>query len=119
MRQRQLALIPGHSSREFYVYIRPDAIDPKTNEMLKGTIEEETEQVLKNIGAILKEVGLTYENIVKTTVYLLDLNDFVKMNDVYARFFKTNPPARAAVQVSSLPKGAKIEIEAVAYFDKP
>lgn len=64
-------------------------------------------------------MGLTYENIVKTTVYLLDLNDFVKMNDVYARFFKTNPPARAAVQVSSLPKGAKIEIEAVAYFDKP
>ncbi len=93
------------------------AIDPDTNEMVTGTIEEETEQVLKNIGAILNEAGLTYENVVKTTVYLTDLNDFVKMNEVYARFFKTNPPARAAIQVSKLPKGAKIEIEAIACFE--
>ena len=93
------------------------AIDPDTNEMVTGTIEEETEQVLKNIGAILNEAGLTYENVVKTTVYLTDLNDFVKMNEVYAKFFKTNPPARAAIQVSKLPKGAKIEIEAIACFE--
>ncbi|WP_461834100.1 RidA family protein [Desulfothermus sp.] len=93
------------------------AIDPDTNEMVTGTIEEETEQVLKNIGAILNEAGLTYENVVKTTVYLTDLIDFVKMNEVYARFFKTNPPARAAIQVSKLPKGAKIEIEAIACFE--
>ena len=93
------------------------AIDPDTNEMITGTIEAETEQVLKNIGAILNEAGLTYENVVKTTVYLTDLNDFVKMNEVYARFFKTNPPARAAIQVSKLPKGAKIEIEAIACFE--
>ena len=90
------------------------AIDPDKNEMISGTIEEQAEQVLKNIGAILNEAGLTYDNVVKTTVYLTDLNDFGKMNEVYARFFKNNPPARAAIQVSKLPKGAKIEIEAIA-----
>ena len=90
------------------------AIDPDKNEMIAGTIEEQAEQVLKNIGAILNEAGLTYDNVVKTTVYLTDLNDFGKMNEVYSRFFKNNPPARAAIQVSKLPKGAKIEIEAIA-----
>lgn len=90
------------------------AIDPDKNEMISGTIEEQAEQVLNNIGAILNEAGLTYENVVKTTVYLTDLNDFGKMNEVYSRFFKNNPPARAAIQVSKLPKGAKIEIEAIA-----
>jgi len=93
------------------------AIDPDKNEMIVGTIEQETEQVLKNIGAILNEAGLSYDNVVKTTVYLTDLNDFVKMNEVYARFFKNNPPARAAIQVSKLPKGAKIEIEAIACLE--
>ncbi len=93
------------------------AIDPDKNEMIVGTIEQETEQVLKNIGAILNEAGLSYDNVVKTTVYLTDLNDFVKMNEVYARFFKTNPPARSAIQVSKLPKGAKIEIEAIACLE--
>jgi len=92
------------------------AIDPDKNEMISGTIEEQTEQVLKNIGAILNEAGLTYDNVVKTTVYLTDLSDFGKMNEVYARFFKNNPPARAAIQVSKLPKGAKIEIEAIAFL---
>ena len=92
------------------------AIDPDKNEMISGTIEEQAEQVLKNIGAILNEAGLTYDNVVKTTVYLTDLNDFGKMNEVYARFFKNNPPARAAIQVSKLPKGAKIEIEAIAFL---
>ena len=90
------------------------AIDPDKNEMISGTIEEQAEQVLNNIGAILNEAGLTYDNVVKTTVYLTDLNDFGKMNEVYSRFFKNNPPARAAIQVSKLPKGAKIEIEAIA-----
>ncbi len=92
-------------------------INPETNEMISGSIEEETEQVLKNIGAILKSAGLGYENVVKTTVYLTDLNNFSKMNEVYSKFFKKEPPARAAIEVNSLPKGAKVEIEAIAYFE--
>lgn len=90
------------------------AIDPVTNKFKQGTIEEETKQVLENIGAILKEGGLSFNHIVKTTVYLVDLSLFPKMNEVYASYFTENPPARATVEVANLPMGAKVEIEAIA-----
>jgi|TARA_B110000196_G_scaffold42646_1_gene32957 2-iminobutanoate/2-iminopropanoate deaminase len=90
------------------------ALDPKSGKFLSGEIKEETEQTLKNISAILQADGLKLENVIKTTVYLSDLNDFVKMNQIYEKYFSKNKPARACVQVAALPKGAKIEIDAIA-----
>ena len=90
------------------------ALDPATGEMCSGEIEQETEKTLQNIEAILKAAGLSLSHVVKTTVYLADLNHFVRMNQVYEQFFSTNKPARACVQVAALPKGAKVEIDAVA-----
>jgi DNA repair protein RecO len=92
------------------------ALDPATGGFLAGEIEMETEQTLKNLAAILEAAGLTLENVVKTTVYLADLNHFARMNAVYEKAFGTNKPARACVQVAALPKGAKVEIDAVAAF---
>ena len=90
------------------------ALDPESGMFLSGEIEEETEQTLKNISAILQADGLNLENVVKTTVYLSDLNHFSRMNQVYEKYFSKNKPARACVQVAALPKGAKIEIDAIA-----
>ena len=90
------------------------ALDPKSGKFLSGEIKEETEQTLKNISAILKADGLELENVIKTTVYLSDIDDFVKMNQIYEKYFSKNKPARACVQVAALPKGAKIEIDAIA-----
>ena len=90
------------------------ALDPATGEMCSGEIEQETEKTLQNIEAILKAGGLSLGHVVKTTVYLADLNHFVRMNQVYEQFFSANKPARACVQVAALPKGAKVEIDAVA-----
>jgi len=90
------------------------ALDPESGIFLSGEIEEETEQTLKNISAILQADGLNLENVVKTTVYLSDLNHFSRMNQVYEKYFSKNKPARACVQVAALPKGAKIEIDVIA-----
>ena len=90
------------------------ALDPESGNFLSGEIEEETEQTLKNISAILQASGVNFENVIKTTVYLSDLNDFTRMNQVYEKYFSKNKPARACVQVAALPKGAKIEIDAIA-----
>ena len=90
------------------------ALDPATGEMCSGEIEQETEKTLQNIEAILKAGGLSLGHVVKTTVYLADLNHFARMNQVYEQFFSANKPARACVQVAALPKGAKVEIDAVA-----
>ena len=90
------------------------ALDPESGMFLSGEIEEETEQTLKNISAILQADGLNLENVIKTTVYLSDLNHFARMNQVYEKYFSKNKPARACVQVAALPKGAKIEIDAIA-----
>jgi len=91
------------------------SLDPETMEMITGDIEVETEKVLKNIEAILKDDGLNLNNIIKTTVYLTDLSEFARMNQVYENFFTDTKPARACVQVAALPKGAKIEIDVVAH----
>lgn len=88
-------------------------INPKTGKLLKG-IEKQTEQVLKNLKAVLEAENLSLKNIVKTTVYLKKISDFEKMNKVYERFFNEHKPARATIEVSNLPKGALIEIEAIA-----
>ncbi|NPA17111.1 RidA family protein [Persephonella sp.] len=90
------------------------AIDPKTQQFIGGTVEEQTELIMKNIGAILEEAGLNYNHVIKTTIYLVNMDDFQKVNGVYGRYFTEHKPARATVAVSALPKGALVEIEAVA-----
>ena len=90
------------------------ALDPDSGIFLSGEIEEQPEQTLKNISAILQAGGVNFENVVKTTVYLSDLNHFSRMNQVYEKYFSKTKPARACVQVAGLPKGAKIEIDAIA-----
>lgn len=90
-------------------------IDPKTGAFASGDIRGQTEQSLKNIGAILNEAGYSYNDVVKTTVLLHDISDFSAMNEVYATCFKEKCPARAAFAVKELPKGALVEIEAIAY----
>jgi len=94
------------------------AIDPSTNELITAGIEEETHQVLKNIGAILASAGLNYTHIVSCSVFVTDMNLFSRINEVYTLYFKEGiPPARALVQVSALPKFVNIEISAIAHFD--
>jgi 2-iminobutanoate/2-iminopropanoate deaminase len=89
-------------------------IDPATGELNTGSIEDQTRQVLKNLGAVLEAAGTSFDDVVKCTVFLQDMNDFAKMNAVYAEFFKAPSPARAAVQVARLPRDVKVEIEAIA-----
>ena len=91
------------------------SLDAETMEMVIGSIEIETEKVLQNLEAILMKDGLNLNHVIKTTVYLSDLGDFSKMNQVYEKFFADNKPARACVQVAALPKGAKVEIDAIAH----
>lgn len=90
------------------------AIDPVTNQVRSGTIEEETKLVLDNLKAVLEAAGMTMANIVSTTVFMADLNEFPRMNAVYATYFPQNPPARATVQVARLPRDVKVEIAAIA-----
>lgn len=89
-------------------------LDPATGQMTEGDIAAQTERVLENLRAILEACGSSLERVVKTTVYLADLDDFPRMNEVYARYFPSAPPARATVEASRLPRGARVEIEAVA-----
>ncbi len=89
-------------------------IDPSTGTFVEGGVKEQTRQSLLNVKAILEETGLTMDNVVKTTVFMADMNDFAEMNAVYAQFFSEPFPARSAVAVKSLPKGALVEIEVVA-----
>lgn len=89
-------------------------IDPNSGEM-KTDIREATVQILRNIEAILRELGLTMESIVKTTVFLASMEDFKEFNEAYEMFFKKDPPARSTVAVKELPRGARIEIEALAF----
>lgn len=89
-------------------------IDPKTGELVKGDIAAQTERVLDNLAAVLSAAGCGFGDVVKTTIYLVDLGDFQAVNAVYAKRFSASPPARATVQVSALPKGAHVEIDAIA-----
>ena len=90
------------------------SIDPETNEFIDGDIEIQTEQVLKNVKAILEAGNSSLEDVVKVTIYLQDLKDFVLVNKIYSKYFEDSLPARATVEVSNLPKNAKLEIDAIA-----
>ncbi len=90
-------------------------LDPKTNQVLSGDISAQTELVIRNIDAVLKEAGCDFKNVVKTTIFLTSMKDFPLVNEVYSRFFKEFPPARSTVEVSGLPKGVNVEIEVVAF----
>jgi 2-iminobutanoate/2-iminopropanoate deaminase len=90
-------------------------LDPATGQFVgAGDIQAQTERVLQNVQGVLKTAGLTMANVVRTTVYLVDLAEFAKMNEIYAKYFATEPPARSTVQVVALPKGARVEIDAIA-----
>jgi 2-iminobutanoate/2-iminopropanoate deaminase len=89
-------------------------IDPATGEFVEGGVAEQTEQVFKNLIAVLEAGGTSLEGVVKTTVFLADMNDFAAMNEVYGRYFDTNKPARATVQAARLPRDARVEIECIA-----
>jgi len=89
-------------------------LDPKTGELVAGGVPEQTAQVMKNLAAVLRGAGLTFADVVKTTVFLVDMADFAAMNEVYGAAFPTSPPARTTVAVVGLPKGARVEIECVA-----
>ena len=92
-------------------------LDPNTGQIVAGGIDPQTRRVLDNITAVLKAEGLTFENIAKTTIFLVDLADFQTVNEIYGSYFKSEPPARSTVQVAGLPKGARIEIEVIAMAD--
>jgi len=90
------------------------ALDPSTGEMVTGGTEAETRQVLANLSAVLEAAGLGMEDVVRTTIYLVDLGEFVLVNELYAEAFGSAKPARATVEVSALPKGARVEIDCIA-----
>jgi 2-iminobutanoate/2-iminopropanoate deaminase len=92
-------------------------LDPKSGQIVSKDISEQTRRVLDNIDAVLKAEGLSFQHIVKTTIFLTDLADFQTVNEIYASYFKQAPPARSTVQVPALPKGARIEIEVIAVAD--
>lgn len=90
------------------------AIDPETGSMIDGSIEEETERVLDNLGAILNAASMTFEDVVRCEVFMTDVNDYAEINEVYAHYFNEKPPARQAVEVASLPRNARVEISCIA-----
>ena len=90
------------------------AIDPATNQVVLGSITEQTTLVMKNIEAVLKQAGVTFQNVVKTTIFLTDMKDFPAVNEIYGSYFKAQPPARSTVAVSGLPKGVLVVIEVIA-----
>ena len=89
-------------------------LDPATNQLVSGDIAVQTERVLENIKAVLEASGASLESVLKTTVYLKDMGDFPKMNEIYGRYFTQNPPARATVQAARLPRDVAVEIDAIA-----
>lgn len=89
-------------------------IDPKSGNIIDGDIKEQTKRVLENIKGILESIGANLSNVVKTTVFMVDLSEFSDMNEVYKEYFSENPPARSTIQVSALPRNVRIEIEAIA-----
>jgi len=91
-------------------------LDPATGEVVQGETAAQADRVLRNIRGILDDSGATLQDVVKTTIFLVDMNDFAAVNEVYGRYFATEPPARTTVQVSRLPKDVRIEIEAIAHL---
>lgn len=92
-------------------------LDPKTGNFVEGGVTEQTEQVIRNLKAVLEKAGFSLENVVKTTCFLADMNDFAAMNEVYRKHFTGDYPARSAVAIKTLPKNGLVEIEAICYKD--
>lgn len=92
-------------------------LDPKTGEVIPGGIAEQTERVFENIKGLLTEAGASLSSVIKTTVFLKDMGDFAKMNEVYARYFPENPPARSTVEAARLPRDVSVEIECIAFVE--
>jgi 2-iminobutanoate/2-iminopropanoate deaminase len=90
------------------------ALDPRTGELVPGDVAAQTEQVMENLGAVLRAAGSDFSRVVRTTIYLVNLGDFQVVNAVYGKRFPNAPPARATVQVAALPRGARVEIDAIA-----
>lgn len=93
------------------------AINKSTGNLVSGSIEEETEQVMKNLKAVLAAANLTFSNVVKCSIFVKDLNNFTKINDIYGKYFEINPPARETVEVSRLPKDVNVEISCIAVLE--
>jgi 2-iminobutanoate/2-iminopropanoate deaminase len=93
-------------------------LDPATMQILEGDVADQTERVLQNLGAVLEAAGASFGSVVKTTVFLADMNDFVAMNEVYGRFFADHAPARSTIQAARLPRDARVEIEAIAVVSR-
>ena len=89
-------------------------LDPITGQLVTGSIEDQTTRVLQNLGYVLEGAGLSFEDVIKTTVFLKDMGNFARMNDTYAKFFPKDPPARSTVEVARLPRDVQVEIEAIA-----
>ena len=92
------------------------ALDPASMQVVEGDVVAQTEQVLRNLNAVLASAGATWADVVKTTVYLTDMRDFPRMNEVYERYLGKEPPARSTIQAAGLPRGVKVEIDAIAAF---
>jgi 2-iminobutanoate/2-iminopropanoate deaminase len=103
---RQLVFLSGQIS-----------LDPSSGQVVQGDIAAQTERVLQNIKAVLEAAGASFDSVLKTTVYLKDMDDFSKMNEVYGRYFKENPPARTTIQAAKLPRDVMVEIDAIAALD--
>lgn len=89
-------------------------IDPQSGDLVQGSIEAETTQVMKNLEAILTQAGMDFSNVIKTSIFLMDMGQFAKVNEVYSKYFTSEPPARETVQVAGLPKGVNVEISMIA-----
>ena len=95
------------------------ALDPKTQQMVEGDVRAQTERVMENLSAVLEGAGTGFENVVKATIFLVDLKDFATVNEIYGKRFPRDPPARSTVQVAALPRGARVEIELIARQSRP
>ena len=90
------------------------ALDPKTQQLVSGDVRAQTEQVMENLAAVLQAAGAGFPNVIKATIFVVDLNDFATVNEIYGKRFPKDPPARSTVQVAALPKGARVEVELIA-----
>jgi 2-iminobutanoate/2-iminopropanoate deaminase len=117
-RQSNIPLSQAIVTGDFVFVSGQIGVDPKTGEFAGAGLEEQAEQVFRNLSAVLEAAGSDLSHVVKTTVFLADMNDFNTMNEIYRRYFKEDPPARSTVQVARLPRNARIEIEAIAILKK-
>jgi 2-iminobutanoate/2-iminopropanoate deaminase len=109
----------GIAAGDFVFCAGQVGLDPATGELVEGGLERQTERALENLRAVLDAAGMALGDVVKTTVFLADLDDFAALNAVYGRFFPDPPPARSTFQVAGLPRGARVEIEAIGYRPRP